>query len=374
MNEPALKIFPFHPPRNRAAVRARLSLAPTAPAARRIKLISGVPSPGLPDAYPHYLKPIPVNQRDIEAALHAALKSEAPKLEKFLYSTWTAQADAIKYQELRNAIRDGDMSEAWFEQWRKDYTDFVNNSWGPAVLRSMEASGNLMITGVDAPAGSFQLGTENIISWMNAHGGDLITGFVDTQKTAVQNILNWSINQNIGTEEAARYLRAVVGLNAQQSLAVEAYRLELTEAGKLTPEQITHQVENYAARLERRRAATIAHTEVANAYNRGGLESMRQMTGPGGWMEGETIIKTWRTAPGCCSDCADMEGEQVEVNQLFSNGFDAPGLHPTCYCILEYFRLKAGEELMNIARGVALLKKLAAWPTGAGRSPARRRH
>ena len=308
-----------------------------------VRFISGVPNPGLPKKYPSYLKPIPVNQRDIEAALRAAIDRESPQLIKWLYSTWTAQADAIKYQEIRNALVTGEIDQAWLDSWSRDYAEFINERWWPVASRTMESAAGLMLNSIDGYPGSLRIGTEAISAYLRNHAAELIDDLTAQQKLAVRNVLNWGISSELGPDEMARYLRPFVGLNGPQSTAMLAYRVELEKAGLLSPEQIETKVQDYAVWLNRRRAATIAQTEVSNAFREGQLESMKQLVGPGGWLEGEQIVKTWRTAPGCCDECRDMGGETVPIDQPYSNDLMTAGAHPHCYCIDEYARMRASE-------------------------------
>ena len=312
-----------------------------------VSFIAGVPNPGLPAEYPRYLKPIPVNSRSIEAALRAAVARGEQGLSQWLYSTWTANADAIKYQELRNALATGEIDQAWLDAWRAEYAKFVNESWLPSVRAAMTASSGLMLTGVDAPIGAFSLGTKNISDWIQEHGADLITELTAQEKKAVQSVLDWGMKSNLGTDEIAQYLRPIVGLNGPQADAVAAFRDSLIEEG-MEESKIIRRVEDYAAWLNRQRAATIAQTEISNAFREGQLESMQQLIAPGGWLEGEQITKQWVTAPGCCDECAAMgEEDPVPVDQPYSNGLMTAGLHPHCYCIDEYARVRDQAEAVN---------------------------
>lgn len=80
--------------------------------------------------------------------------------------------------------------------------------------------------------------------------------------------------------------------------------------------------ENYA--FSDARAETIARTETANAdtagneilYNESGVVSKKQ----------------WIVGDGCCDDCALLNGEVVDLDDVFSNGESAPPAHPNCRC------------------------------------------
>ena len=303
----------------------------------------GVPAPGEPEEYPYYLKPLPVNYRDVKEELEKVLRAEKPVLTRWLYSTWNAEREAIKYQEIRNALSAGAVPSAWLEQWQKDYTNFVNEVWSKSALASITRAGGLYI---DALGGSFNPGTQSIVNWITNRGGFLITNFTEQQRKAVQHIIRWGIEQGISADELARYLRPVIGLNTQQELAVINFRNQLMKelqeqglTGKALREAVEKKVQDYAGWLNRRRARTIADTELSFAYNQGQLEAMKQLTEPGAPLQGERIYKIWRTKGAeVCPACQELEGEMRELDDDFSAGISAPPLHPRCYCILEFKR------------------------------------
>lgn len=49
----------------------------------------------------------------------------------------------------------------------------------------------------------------------------------------------------------------------------------------------------------------------------------------------DTAYKRWVAYPGCCPQCAALDGEVVPVSSNFSNGADWPPLHNHCRCELE---------------------------------------
>ena len=70
------------------------------------------------------------------------------------------------------------------------------------------------------------------------------------------------------------------------------------------------------------RAETIARTEIAIADVKGTLE---------GWKASDLVAaKQWLTAPDCCDECQDLDGEEVPLDQEFDDG--DPPLHPNCRC------------------------------------------
>jgi SPP1 gp7 family putative phage head morphogenesis protein len=81
--------------------------------------------------------------------------------------------------------------------------------------------------------------------------------------------------------------------------------------------------ENYAFSDER--AETIARTETAYADVAGNLNAYRE--------SGQVSNKRWLTAPDCCDECLELDGEVVGLEEDFPNdGGDGPPLHPNCRC------------------------------------------
>lgn len=80
---------------------------------------------------------------------------------------------------------------------------------------------------------------------------------------------------------------------------------------------------NYAFSDER--AETVARTETAYADVNGNLDAWRA--------SGLVDQKQWLTAPDCCDECQDLDGETVDLDDDFPNdGGDGPPLHPNCRC------------------------------------------
>jgi SPP1 gp7 family putative phage head morphogenesis protein len=81
--------------------------------------------------------------------------------------------------------------------------------------------------------------------------------------------------------------------------------------------------ENYAFSDDR--SQVIARTETAKADVAGNLNAYRES----GQVEG----KRWLTAPDCCDECLELDGETAGIDEDFpDDGGDGPPLHPNCRC------------------------------------------
>lgn len=284
-----------------------------------------------------FLKPIPINTRDVGRLLRSYLQAKEPTLVRPLYSTWNAQAQAIKYQELRNAVRDGQISIGTLNRWREQYAELVNASFDPAWRSAIQhggktASGWLSHVGIDW---QFPAMTNRVEAWVESRGAGLIVNITSQQTTAVQNIIrHMVVDRGAGVDELGKVLRPCIGLTSRESGAVLRMRTDLLARG-LDQRAVDHATGNYAGFLHRRRAERIARTEIANAVGEGHLEAFRSAREEG--VLTKPVVKEWHTAEDeyVCPKCGPMDGVQVDVDENFDteNGpLDRPPMHPNCRC------------------------------------------
>lgn len=127
---------------------------------------------------------------------------------------------------------------------------------------------------------------EKAIEWASAHSGELVTGLDRTTQDLV----------NMLVEEA--------------------------EAEGWSNDRLAGELENSEAFGEKR-AMVIARTETAMADVQGNLI---------GYAEAGVERKQWIVGEGCCPECAELNGETVALDDVFSDGSDAPPAHPNCRC------------------------------------------
>jgi len=307
-----------------------------------------VPAPGLPAEYPAYLKPIPINTRNVLAELRSYLNVRTPKVARWLYSTWGAEADAIKYQELRNALRDGECAKVWIERWQQDYARFVNDVLDPQWREAFEIAGMNMEDAIRAgfaPGFGYDVTDLRILEWIETRGGELAVSLSEAQHRAIRNLIrHFTIDTELAitADELGRILRPAIGLTPNEAEAVRRFQAALIEAGELTPAQIIHQVENYAGFLHRRRGLRIAQTELAYSYNFGLFESVRQANEQS--MFAGPVVKEWATAEDerVCPFCGPLDGVMIGLESTFPGRTEkvpftyVPPGHPKCRCSVIY--------------------------------------
>lgn len=85
-----------------------------------------------------------------------------------------------------------------------------------------------------------------------------------------------------------------------------------------------------AGTFSRKRAETIAVTEIGNAYSQGTLDSAKSMV-----TEDRDMEKAWLAEGDCCDECdGNVEDGWIDIDEDFSSGDDAPLAHPNCRCAL----------------------------------------
>lgn len=317
---------------------------------------SPVPDPGAPSrgeyvppydppGIPPYLKPIPVNQRDVGAALRGYLNAKEPQVVRWLYSTWNAEREAIKYQELRNAIRDREMPLEWLLQWQQDYARFVLDVLEPAWVDAMKSAARTLGEDISEFAGRpfFYTPTgARIDAWLQTRATELITQLYNTQREALRAVIRqYTVVRPVSPDELGRIIRPLIGLTARQAQAVMKF-MEALRAEDLELEKILHQVGNYAGFLHRYRALTIARTELAYAYNFGQLEAIRQAN-EAGFFDGP-VVKVWMTAydERVCPHCGPLDGTVIGLEETFPGATSlvpytyVPPAHPRCRCTVSY--------------------------------------
>ena len=267
---------------------------------------------------------------DILARLSDFIDYESPELAEFLYGMWDDQQHAITYHELREAIMDGSLSLKYLKQWQHDYSRFIVDAYTPTVERAIEtAAKNLRAEyGVDF----YDPMARNVDNFIRMHGGQLIREVTTDQYRAINTLVRQAAYTNTMTvDQLARSIRPCVGLTTSQAQTTKRYYENLIEQGYSHKEAQKQQLV-YAAKVHRRRAALIAQTEMATAYNAGWQMTIQQNV-EDGVLPSDTK-KIWLTAEDekVCPVCGKMHGEEVLWNEPFSDGSMYPPSHPNCRC------------------------------------------
>lgn len=290
--------------------------------------------------------------------LNAYLDGNADEPAKFLVNFWKDQGNAFSYKEIREAMLEGTVSEETMRLWQQDYTKMVADKMYPVWLNAITAGAKGQPIFDELPPGfSFNTGVPNVVSWIATRGSRFITAVIEEQRRAVNALLLKRVADKFTVDELARVIRPCIGLTAKQTKANVGYYRSIKERlAKEHPRMKKESIERkarekqliYAAKQQRERAYTIAHTEMAFAFNKGMDATIRQAQAEGlmGGME-----KRWITAgvDNVCSICQALDGTQVGMDEefgfpgkvLFPGHKLTPPAHPRCRCAVQYVEVEA---------------------------------
>lgn len=304
--------------------------------------------------------------QEILNRLNEYLDGNADEPAKFLVNFWKDQGNAFSYKEIREAILEGTVSEETMRLWQQDYTKMVADKMYPVWLEAITAGVKGQPIFDELPPGfSFNTGVPNVVSWIVDRGSAFVTSVTKEQRKAVNALLLKRITDKFTVDELARVIRPCIGLTARQTKAnVRYYRSIKERLAKEHPRMKKESIERkarekqliYAAKQQRERAYTIAHTEMAFAFNKGMDETIRQAQAEGlmGIME-----KRWITAgvDNVCSICQALEGTKIGMDEefgfpgkvLFPGHKLTPPAHPRCRCAVQYVEVEALDTLHELA-------------------------
>lgn len=273
---------------------------------------------------------------------------------KILCGFWKDQQDAITYQELREAVKDGVFNEAIYQQWSQDYSILVRNKLS-AVWEDAMRAGAASQPILQGKIFEFHAQAPSVLNWIRQHGTEFVTASTIEQKQAIQVLLAHKMEEYYTVDELSRLIRPCIGLTkAQVKANLNYYQNIVNTLQKDHPRMTKASVQKkareaaakYAEKQHRYRAMTIAQTETAFAYNRGADEGIRQAQEQN--FIGQ-VKKRWCTSGDdvVCSICQAFEGMEIEMDKefpfkgrtLFAGQGLVPPAHPRCACAVEYIEI-----------------------------------
>lgn len=183
----------------------------------------------------------------------------------------------------------------------------------------------------------FDRTNEEAVRWAQGHAARLVIDISAQTRQAINAVVVRMFRDGIPPDAAARILKAIVGLHPRYALAVDNRRRALMAQG-VDLEKVEFHVKQYAARLERQRASTIARTEAITASNAGQHELWQQARATG-LLEGDRVQREWLVAADerLCEICEPVPGNgPVGLDEPFRLGDGDevlyPPAHPQCRC------------------------------------------
>lgn len=299
------------------------------------------------------------NSQEVLRRLEEYLENNCDEPVRILCGFWEDQQNAITYQELRQAVLDGAISQETLRLWTQDYSILVANQlssmWTDAIIAG--PTGQPILDGL---VFEFNTQTPGILSWISERGAEFVTASTQEQKDAIAALLTKKMKDSHTVDELARLIRPCIGLTEGQAKANARYYDNIVanlrkEHPRMKPDSIRKKAldaaQKYAERQHRERAMTIAQTESAFAYNKGADEGIRQAQAEGYL---GTMKKRWSTSgdDAVCELCASLEGMEVDMDAdfdikgklLFRGQHMLPPAHPRCACAIEYIEVQTSRK------------------------------
>lgn len=198
----------------------------------------------------------------------------------------------------------------------------------------------------------FDATDEGIRNWIKDRGSEFVTNAVQEQKKAIQRLTMKAVREDLSPNELARVIRPCIGLTERQAQANLRYYNHIKEQlrkdhPRMKEETIVRRARDkalkYAEKQHRYRAETIAQTELAEAYNAGAHQGIKQAQERG--YIGH-VKKVWVTArqDNVCKHCEAVEGVSKEMDEYFDVGKCGrvliPPAHPRCRCVVKYVEVE----------------------------------
>jgi hypothetical protein len=259
-----------------------------------------------------------------------------------------ATTDAATIREVRDALANHDLMGAlnalpWEQVGGKMLAQQV-----PTLIRgALEDSGNVAADALSIKLGmagdvglGFSITRDDVTSWVRSTSDNIIGYLSDAQADGIQRVIAEVMDQGLSVNRATSLLLDgdLVGLTPRDVNAV-FNSLRRDQAAGVSLGEADQRAVEYTQRLLASRAQSIARTEMSRASTQGKLSMWRQAIQDGDMQFGAQ--KEWVAQEGCCDDCDDLDGEQVDVADTFSSGDDGPPLHPSCACSVDIVSPKA---------------------------------
>ena len=291
--------------------------------------------------------------RRLEGYLESAAVTGEPV--EILCGFWEDQQDAVTYQEIRQAVIDGAVSQETLRLWMQDYSILVagrlKKMWEGAAVAGPAGQPIL-----DGKPFELNMQSPGISSWINGRGAEFVTASTQGQKDAIAALLSKKMRDGHTVDELSRLIRPCIGLTEGDAKAAAKLYDSIVatlkaEHPRMKPGSIRKKALDatmkYAERKHRQRAFTSAQTESAFAYNRGADEGVRQA-------QAQNLLgkckKRWNTSGDdqVCQLCSSLDGVEVDMDsefkiggkQLFSGQHLLPPAHPRCACAVEYIEVE----------------------------------
>jgi|TARA_Y100000310_G_scaffold98201_1_gene95947 hypothetical protein len=275
-------------------------------------------------------------------AIHRIADAAQPRVSSAIRKALAVSERATSWSRVREHLQLGNLEQAIEAVDVDAASDAILKEAWPSILKVFVRAGQVVGEQVTRRGGLrkqaspiavapsvFRETNPLAVEWAEQHAAVLVTNVAGETRLAVRGIVVESFQDQVTPLATAKRIRQVVGVNAQQAVALGRLRDELAAAG-VSQAGIARRIGFEAAKARRARSVLIARTEIMMAANGGQLSAWQQARSAK--LLDPEMVREWIVTPDdrLCPICGAMEGEQVALDETFSIG--GPPAHPACRC------------------------------------------
>jgi len=269
------------------------------------------------------------------------------KMARALLASLRAQASRVPLSQLIKIVASA-TPEQIYEAASAGGAEAMAVQLQAAEMDAVMAGGDLAGKQLAGPNVVINLGRPGVKDWLQDKTARLIKDVTETQREAVRLMIEDGLARGRHPTKLAKDIKQAVSLNKKSAQALINRRNSLLADG-MSADKVDKKVAQYADKLLKRRAETIARTESMSAVNHGRLELWEQLKESGDLPS--QIEAQWLTADDerTCEWCGPLHLQRQALGKPWTSSergltytVKAPPLHINCRCTLAL--IEEGEE------------------------------
>lgn len=302
--------------------------------------------------------PLLIAQRALKIrkkAAATAIERIANRLESALRKRFLAAVEASKgkvdLEALAQAVQSGSATKAELAmkmaEWPERYGELAID-----LRAGFTAGGQLAYNVLDGHKFNIQFNYINAyaVDYANRKLPKIVMDYITDARENIRSVITDAVSGKYTPMEAAKEIKAQIGLTPQYARAVARFQDELIATG-VEGERLAAKVDRYREKLLKARSRTIARTEIIQAQA-AGQRSLWEEAAREGVFDRHTAKRIWRTNhegetnrgnPTPCPLCAPLNGQEITFGgvydhpefghaDVFGEALNGPPLHPNCLC------------------------------------------
>jgi hypothetical protein len=305
-----------------------------------------------PANIPSYLKPVRLNGPDAENVLKSFLRRNEKKIYRPLLNLWEKQRSDWTANAVKSAMVTGSLPADIEQKWIDEYEEIVAEVIGPVMLAGalrgatyMDESMTAALSGKSLPTGRElkELAEEAVTASVEGRAALLAVDFANSASTSAGTSLRTLIGANASAADTRFIMQNIVGLTPADSKRLISTYTENLKLGmkKRDAQRVLFQDAKQARGF---RSQNISRSELANAFNQGAFDQVREQVDTG-VLIGDRVVKQFLTVGDerVCVICFPLDGKIVgfesplladPTTRYFS--YQQPPLHWGCRCVIIY--------------------------------------